>query len=76
MSTAVSATDRYGGERDPLPAGHVAIIGSGPAGYYAAQHMRKKWPQCSLTVIDQELTPYGLLRYGVAPDHQGTKSVQ
>ncbi len=58
---------------DPL---RVAIIGSGPAAFYAADYLMK---QASLVVqidmFDRLPTPYGLVRFGVAPDHQKIKSV-
>ena len=54
----------------------VAIIGSGPSGFYAAEHLQK---QANLTteidMFDRLPTPYGLVRGGVAPDHQKIKSV-
>lgn len=53
----------------------VAIIGSGPAGCYTAQFLRKRLPDAEITVFDRLPVPFGLVRYGVAPDHQGTKAV-
>lgn len=53
----------------------VAIVGSGPAGFYAAEAIIKALPGCELDLIDRLPTPYGLVRSGVAPDHQGTKNV-
>lgn len=53
----------------------VAIVGAGPAGCYTAQALVKAVPDVAVTVIDQLATPYGLVRYGVAPDHQGTKAI-
>ncbi|ANM29795.1 NADP oxidoreductase [Acidobacteria bacterium Mor1] len=54
----------------------VAIVGSGPTGFYAAQHL---FDQDGLTVevdmFDRLPTPYGLVRLGVAPDHQKIKKV-
>ena len=54
----------------------VAIVGSGPAGFYAADALLK---QKDLTVqidlYDRLPTPYGLVRFGVAPDHQKIKAV-
>jgi ferredoxin--NADP+ reductase len=54
----------------------IAIIGSGPSGFYAAEHLLK---QSSLTLsvdmFDRLPTPYGLVRGGVAPDHDKIKSV-
>ena len=54
----------------------VAIIGSGPAAFYAAEHLLKR-PDRTVQVdmIDRLPTPYGLVRGGVAPDHQKIKSV-
>ncbi|MND95153.1 NADPH-ferredoxin reductase FprA [compost metagenome] len=53
----------------------IAILGSGPSGCYSAQFLRKKWPEAEITVFEALPVPYGLLRYGVATDHQGTKAV-
>jgi ferredoxin--NADP+ reductase len=54
----------------------VAIVGSGPSGFYAAEHLLK---QANLAVeidmYDRLPTPYGLVRGGVAPDHQKIKGV-
>ncbi len=54
----------------------VAIIGSGPAAFYAAEHLLKA-PDRAVRVdmFDRLPTPYGLVRGGVAPDHQKIKSV-
>ena len=54
----------------------VAIVGSGPAGFYAAEALLKR----ADTVVDVDMferlpTPYGLVRGGVAPDHQKIKTV-
>ena len=53
---------------------HVCVIGSGPAGYYAAETLAKE-PHVRVDVIDKLPTPYGLIRGGVAPDHQSIKGV-
>ncbi|MFL6061722.1 MAG: FAD-dependent oxidoreductase [Marmoricola sp.] len=52
----------------------VAIVGSGPAGMYAADELLKH-PGVTVDVFDRLPTPYGLARAGVAPDHQHTKQV-
>ena len=54
----------------------IAIIGSGPAGCYLAQALRRSLPDSEITIFDRLASPFGLVRYGVAPDHQGTKSIQ
>lgn len=53
----------------------IAIVGSGPSGCFTAQALKRVLPAASIEVLDQLPTPYGLVRYGVAPDHQGTKTV-
>ncbi|HWH26592.1 MAG TPA: FAD-dependent oxidoreductase [Pseudolysinimonas sp.] len=53
----------------------IAIVGSGPAGCYLAQSLRREIPDAELVVIEKLPVPYGLVRYGVAADHQGTKAV-
>ena len=54
----------------------VAIIGAGPAGYYAADHLlRQNEVPVEVDMFDRLPTPYGLVRLGVAPDHQKIKSV-
>lgn len=53
----------------------MAIIGSGPAGCYLAQSIQRMLPEANLTIIDRLAAPYGLIRYGVAADHQHTKAI-
>ena len=53
----------------------VAIIGSGPAGFYTAKALLRACRTCEIDVIERLPTPYGLIRGGVAPDHQTTKRV-
>lgn len=52
----------------------VAVVGSGPAGIYAAAALTAR-DDVAIDVIDRLPTPYGLVRYGVAPDHEKMKSV-
>jgi NADPH-dependent glutamate synthase beta subunit-like oxidoreductase len=54
----------------------VAIIGSGPAGCYTADALLKSDVDVQIDVIDRLPTPFGLIRAGVAPDHQTTKKIQ
>ncbi|WP_169568783.1 FAD-dependent oxidoreductase [Sneathiella limimaris] len=53
----------------------VAIIGSGPAGMYTAGAFNSSCPGCEIDILEKLATPYGLIRTGVAPDHQTTKNV-
>ena len=53
----------------------VAIVGAGPSGFYAADGLLRTNPDLHIDVIDRLPTPHGLIRAGVAPDHQGTKAV-
>jgi ferredoxin--NADP+ reductase len=55
---------------------HVAVIGSGPAGYHTAEAAPKRWGDgVHVDVIDRLPVPFGLIRSGVAPDHQSIKAV-
>ncbi|MBO9519042.1 MAG: FAD-dependent oxidoreductase [Porphyrobacter sp.] len=55
---------------------HVAIIGSGPAGYYTAEAAQKALGEdVRIDIFDTLPVPYGLIRSGVAPDHQSIKGV-
>lgn len=51
----------------------LCIIGSGPAGCYLAEHLLKLLPEGRIDVLEKLPVPFGLIRYGVAPDHQSTK---
>jgi NADPH-dependent glutamate synthase beta subunit-like oxidoreductase len=53
----------------------VAIVGAGPSGFYAADGLLRAHPDLHIDIIDRLPTPYGLVRAGVAPDHQGTKAI-
>jgi ferredoxin/flavodoxin---NADP+ reductase len=62
-----------GTEENPL---RVAIVGSGPAGFYAAGHLLKpKDRVVQVDMFDRLPTPWGLVRAGVAPDHPNIKAV-
>jgi ferredoxin/flavodoxin---NADP+ reductase len=61
-----------GTETRPL---RVAIIGSGPSGFYAADHLLKSDCVCMVDMFERLPTPFGLVRSGVAPDHDKIRSV-
>ena len=55
---------------------HIAIVGSGPAGYYTAEAAQKQWEDdVEIDIFDALPVPFGLIRTGVAPDHQSIKAV-
>ena len=55
---------------------HVCVIGAGPAGMYATDKLLRRYgDQVRVDVLDRLPTPFGLVRSGVAADHQDTKSV-
>lgn len=55
---------------------HIAIVGSGPAGYYTAEACRNIFGEGGrIDIIDRMPVPFGLIRTGVAPDHQSIKAV-
>lgn len=53
----------------------VAIIGAGPAGFYTAEALLENSVDVRIDIIERLPTPFGLIRAGVAPDHQSTKQV-
>ena len=62
-----------GTEQNPW---RIAVIGAGPAGFYAAEHFFKQAElSVNVDVFDRLPTPYGLVRSGVAPDHEKIKNV-
>lgn len=66
--------DEIGTAQNPL---RVAIIGSGPAGFYTVSNfLKNKELVVEFDMYDRLPTPFGLVRAGVAPDHQKDKSVQ
>jgi len=55
---------------------HFAVIGSGPAGFYTAEALAKSYGDTArIDILDRYPVPYGLIRFGVAPDHQSLKAV-
>lgn len=55
---------------------HFAVVGSGPAGFYTAEALEKAFgDQARIDILDRYPVPYGLIRFGVAPDHQSLKAV-
>jgi NADPH-dependent glutamate synthase beta subunit-like oxidoreductase len=55
---------------------HFAVVGSGPAGFYTAEALAKAYgDSAKIDIIDRYPVPYGLIRFGVAPDHQSLKAV-
>ena len=66
-------SDQLGTPGHPL---RVAIVGSGPAGFYTAEHLLKREDTTvEVDMLDRLPTPFGLVRAGVAPDHPKIKSV-
>src|SRR5690606_16608961 len=65
-------TAPQGGISQPL---RVAVVGAGPAGFYTTEALLKARENVSVDLFDRLPTPYGLVRFGVAPDHQKLKSV-
>jgi len=55
---------------------HFAVVGSGPAGFYTAEALEKAYAdKARVDILDRYPVPYGLIRFGVAPDHQSLKAV-
>jgi ferredoxin--NADP+ reductase len=58
-----------------MSAVRVVVVGAGPSGLYVADALMRKLPQVQVDLLERLPTPLGLLRGGVAPDHQATKSI-
>jgi len=52
----------------------IAIVGAGPAGFYAAQHIAKARSDATIDIYERLPVPFGLVRFGVAPDHPDVKN--
>uniref|UniRef100_A0A8R1U3K5 NADPH:adrenodoxin oxidoreductase, mitochondrial n=1 Tax=Pristionchus pacificus TaxID=54126 RepID=A0A8R1U3K5_PRIPA len=52
----------------------IAVVGSGPSGLFAVSSLLRRLPSSSIDVIEAAPVPFGLVRYGVAPDHQDVKN--
>lgn len=52
---------------------HFAIIGAGPAGLSLAARILKLVPSARINIFEKRNAPYGLARYGVAPDHSDAR---
>jgi ferredoxin/flavodoxin---NADP+ reductase len=59
---------------EPAPV-RVAVVGAGPSGFYATEALLRARDDVIVDVLDRLPAPFGLVRYGVAPDHQRIKSV-
>lgn len=64
---------RYSSTNHGVP--HIAVVGSGPAGYYTAQQILKGHQKAVVDIYEKLPVPFGLVRYGVAPDHPEVKNV-
>ena len=53
----------------------VCIVGGGPSGFYCAKYLTEMDPEVTVDILEKLPTPYGLVRFGVAPDHESTKNV-
>lgn len=53
----------------------ISIVGAGPSGFYVAEALLQALPDCRVHLFERSAAPHGLVRYGVAPDHQKLKQV-
>lgn len=61
--------------RCPIRTFTTCIVGSGPSGFYVAENLLKYNTRVKVEMLEKLPAPFGLVRYGVAPDHQAIKSV-
>ncbi|MBA3588241.1 FAD-dependent oxidoreductase [Methylibium sp.] len=72
MTAQAPGTNALGTPGQPL---RVAVVGSGPGGFYAAEALLACGLAVEVDLIERLPVPYGLVRFGVAPDHAKLKSV-
>ena len=60
---------------DHIKAPRICIVGSGPAGFYTAQQILKLDKRAIVDIYERSPVPFGLVRFGVAPDHPEVKNV-
>lgn len=53
----------------------LAVVGSGPAGFFVTKSLLRHLPGCGVDILERLPCPFGLIRYGVAPDHPQIKAV-
>ncbi|XP_055379467.1 NADPH:adrenodoxin oxidoreductase, mitochondrial [Condylostylus longicornis] len=53
----------------------ICVVGAGPAGFYAAQYLLRHLENCEIDMLEKLPVPFGLVRFGVAPDHPEVKNV-
>eukprot|EP00172_Hildenbrandia_rubra_P003756 Plantae.Rhodophyta-Hildenbrandia_rubra.ctg6421.p1 GENE.Plantae.Rhodophyta-Hildenbrandia_rubra.ctg6421~~Plantae.Rhodophyta-Hildenbrandia_rubra.ctg6421.p1 ORF type:complete len:476 (+),score=74.28 Plantae.Rhodophyta-Hildenbrandia_rubra.ctg6421:235-1662(+) len=54
---------------------HFCVVGSGPSGFYSLSTLLKRFPSCRVDLLERLPVPFGLLRYGIAPDHPEARAV-
>ncbi|PII84753.1 pyridine nucleotide-disulfide oxidoreductase [Leucobacter sp. OLJS4] len=69
-----ASPDRASGAATAAPV--IAIVGAGPAGVYAADLILARDPGARVDLFEKLPAPYGLVRYGVSPDHPRIKKIQ
>ncbi|KAJ8399742.1 hypothetical protein AAFF_G00408470 [Aldrovandia affinis] len=79
LTTKFSRSTRFTGLRrlasTPDSCPRVCVVGGGPAGFYTAQHLLKIHPAVQVDIYERLPIPFGLVRFGVAPDHPEVKNV-
>ncbi|KAF0319090.1 ferredoxin-nadp+ reductase [Colletotrichum asianum] len=73
ISTEASIARRT---RSPEDSFRVAVVGSGPAGFYASYRVMSRLPNAKIDMFESLPVPFGLVRFGVAPDHPEVKKCQ
>lgn len=73
---AFSSTHCFRSQSNVSKSLRLAIVGSGPAGFYAAARVLQKSQDARVDMYEKLPVPFGLVRYGVAPDHPEVKNCQ
>lgn len=72
-NSQVGRSRRYASQIAPHRPLRIGIVGSGPAGFYAASKLMQKIEDVYIDMYEQLPAPFGLVRFGVAPDHPEVK---
>ncbi|KXJ76369.1 hypothetical protein RP20_CCG009750 [Aedes albopictus] len=70
-----STASRYASSSSGSVPKRICIVGAGPAGFYAAQYILKHLDNSQIDIVERLPVPFGLVRFGVAPDHPEVKNV-
>ncbi|KAG5505681.1 hypothetical protein JKF63_05016 [Porcisia hertigi] len=76
LGSASAPKSSTAGTTAPKRRVQIAVVGSGPSGCFVANHLVKRHPELHVDIFERLPVPFGLCRYGVAPDHPDVKNME